>query len=118
MEYEVTFKKRFKVREDQNPADIGKNYIETMGFEVVSTELVYDPTYGDDVLCECGHAYYRHFDTYEDMRPVGCKYCGMYVEGISHRREIPVPPDADVSKFTFEDWQKYASICTGFKRAK
>lgn len=25
---------------------------------------------------ECGHAYYRHFDTYDDMLPVGCKYCG------------------------------------------
>lgn len=24
---------------------------------------------------ECGHAYYRHFDTYEDMRAIGCKYC-------------------------------------------
>ena len=31
--------------------------------------------FGDDRLCICGHAYYRHFDTYEDMKPVGCKYC-------------------------------------------
>ena len=35
----------------------------------------YDPKFGDDKLCKCGHPYYRHFDTYEDMRPVGCKYC-------------------------------------------
>lgn len=35
----------------------------------------YNPDYGDDRICECGHAYYRHFDTYEDMQPVGCKYC-------------------------------------------
>ena len=25
--------------------------------------------------CKCGHAYERHFDSYEDMYPVGCKYC-------------------------------------------
>ena len=35
----------------------------------------YDPNYGDDILCVCGHPYYRHFDTYEQMAPVGCKYC-------------------------------------------
>jgi hypothetical protein len=35
----------------------------------------YDPLYGDDKLCDCGHPYYRHFDTYDDMAPVGCKYC-------------------------------------------
>lgn len=37
--------------------------------------LVYDPEYGDDKECLCGHAYYRHFDTYADMYPCGCKYC-------------------------------------------
>jgi hypothetical protein len=36
----------------------------------------YNPNYGDDRICECGHSYYRHFDTYEDMYPCGCKYCG------------------------------------------
>lgn len=35
----------------------------------------YDPNFGDDNICKCGHAYYRHFDTYDDMEPVGCKYC-------------------------------------------
>jgi len=35
----------------------------------------YDKSFGDDRVCQCGHAYYRHFDTYEDMEPVGCKYC-------------------------------------------
>lgn len=40
----------------------------------------YDPNYGDDRLCKCGHPYYRHFDTYEDMAPVGCKYCNHYDE--------------------------------------
>lgn len=29
-----------------------------------------------DKICECGHTYYRHFDTYDYMKAVGCKYCG------------------------------------------
>ena len=37
--------------------------------------LQYDRNYGDDKLCKCGHPYYRHFDTYDDMYPCGCKYC-------------------------------------------
>lgn len=46
---------------------------------IVSYHLVenrkYNPKYGDDRICKCGHQYYRHFDTYEDMYPIGCKYC-------------------------------------------
>ena len=38
----------------------------------------YNPNFGDTRLCKCGHIYERHFDTYEDMEPVGCKYCGCY----------------------------------------
>lgn len=36
----------------------------------------YNPDYGDNRICKCGHAYIRHFDPYEGMEPVGCKYCG------------------------------------------
>lgn len=36
----------------------------------------YDKNFGDNKTCKCGHPYYRHFDTYEYMKPVGCKYCG------------------------------------------
>lgn len=43
--------------------------------EVVVIEKLYNPNYGDDRICECGHKYYRHFDTYENMSNVGCKYC-------------------------------------------
>lgn len=46
--------------------------------KIVVTKRLYNPKYGDDRECECGHAYYRHFDTYEDMDPVGCKYCGCH----------------------------------------
>lgn len=38
----------------------------------------YNPRYGDDRVCTCGHTYYRHFDTYEDMYPCGCKYCACH----------------------------------------
>jgi hypothetical protein len=42
----------------------------------VVVDRIYNPKYGDDRICECGHTYYRHFDTYEKMADVGCKYCG------------------------------------------
>ncbi len=35
----------------------------------------YKYTFGDDRVCTCTHTYVRHFDTYEAMAPVGCKYC-------------------------------------------
>lgn len=38
----------------------------------------YNPLYGDDRKCKCGHPYYRHFDSYDCNHPVGCKYCICY----------------------------------------
>lgn len=35
----------------------------------------YSKTFGDKRVCVCGHPYYRHFDTYDRMAHVGCKYC-------------------------------------------
>jgi hypothetical protein len=43
--------------------------------ERVVVELKYNPKYGDNRMCKCGHTYYRHFDSYEDMEACGCKYC-------------------------------------------
>lgn len=37
--------------------------------------MPYDKGFGDDKDCACGHPYYRHFDTYDNMSPIGCKYC-------------------------------------------
>ncbi len=54
---------------------IQQPYIEVA---VISIERKYNPEYGDDRMCQCGHLYYRHFDTYEEMSDVGCKYCGCY----------------------------------------
>lgn len=44
--------------------------------EVAGVLKQYNPDFGDNRLCECGHTYYRHFDSWEGMAPVGCKYCG------------------------------------------
>ncbi len=43
--------------------------------EKTHVEHVYNPKYGDDRKCQCGHQYYRHFDSYEEMEQTGCKYC-------------------------------------------
>lgn len=48
-------------------------YIEKV---ITVVERHYNPSYGNGRLCKCGHTYYRHFDTYEVMADVGCKYCG------------------------------------------
>lgn len=52
-------------------------------------DTAFDPDCSESILCVCGHAYYRHFDTYENMRPVGCKYChGASCSGF----RLAVPP--------------------------
>ena len=43
--------------------------------ERVVIEYKYNPKFGDNRLCKCGHQYYRHFDSYEGMEACGCKYC-------------------------------------------
>lgn len=36
----------------------------------------YNPEYGDDKICaRCGHTYEKHFDSWENYYPIGCKYC-------------------------------------------
>ena len=49
-----------------------KPYIEKK--QVVVTRH-YNPKFGNDKPCGCGHSYYRHFDSYDNMFPCGCKYC-------------------------------------------
>ena len=58
----------------------------------------YDPKFGDGRMCECGHTYYRHFDTHEDMEPVGCKYCscGAFKEQSVARASSATQCDAEV----------------------
>ena len=49
--------------------------IENVTADKGATERGYDPNFGDEKLCLCGHPYYRHFDTYDNMADIGCKYC-------------------------------------------
>lgn len=46
------------------------------------TKKLYNPNYGDNRVCECGHPYERHFDWWGEPigepAPVGCKYCECY----------------------------------------
>lgn len=45
----------------------------------------YDVQFGDDKVCSCGHSYYRHFDSHDNMNPCGCKYCSCedFQEGVN-----------------------------------
>lgn len=38
-------------------------------------ERSWNPNRDQQEKCSCSHAYGRHFDSYEDMYPIGCKYC-------------------------------------------
>lgn len=54
----------------------GRKYVmEVLRF---GTKPRWDANVDQDQPCanpSCGHPYHRHFDSYEDMAPVGCKYC-------------------------------------------
>lgn len=67
-----------EAEESGKPLDVSW-YHEKLRFLIKNTVTTvsdrYDENFGNDRLCTCGHPYYRHFDTYDDMRPVGCKYC-------------------------------------------
>jgi len=47
-------------------------------YPMINSDHIYDPKFGDNKFCECGHPYERHFDSCERMEPVGCKYCECY----------------------------------------
>lgn len=57
---------------------IGDKNSPYLTFHYNETVKLYNPDYGDDRMCKCGHPYSRHFDPYEDNRAVGCKYCDCY----------------------------------------
>lgn len=45
---------------------------------VAREERKFNPNYGSDRICKCGHRYYRHFDWMEDNIACGCKYCACF----------------------------------------
>ncbi len=51
------------------------NELESEWSKAESPSTNYDETFGDEKLCNCGHPYRRHFDSYDDNCHVGCKYC-------------------------------------------
>ncbi len=73
--------------------------------EHVDTRTPYDPNFGDEKVCKCGHPYHRHFDSYEDNEPVGCKYC--HDPRCSEFEEAPsgseTPLEHDLTSFAIED---------------
>lgn len=74
----------------------------------------YDPNYGDNNECLCGHEYYRHFDTYDDMAPIGCKYCYKYGDKHIHDHSCPgFKPKGMIDAHPREE-DKYAhGLCSG-----
>lgn len=41
----------------------------------VMIERGWNKHYNQSAKCQCGHEYNRHFDSYEEMDAIGCKYC-------------------------------------------
>lgn len=64
--------------EDKEGELIGDKTSPYLLFKFSEIVEAYNPEYGDDRVCECGHTYDRHFDPYDDNAPVGCKYCSCY----------------------------------------
>jgi len=80
----LMFKLEYLIRErvthEAKVAELGNRVAETKkqlaeAMKICTAATRYDPNFGDDRVCQCGHPYCRHFDSYEEMEPVGCKYC-------------------------------------------
>ena len=56
-------------------SETSEPYIEGLN---IGREIEWNSKYPQNTECECGHTYYRHFDSYEEMDACGCKYCGCY----------------------------------------
>lgn len=65
----------------------------------------YDPNFGDLKVCHCGHHYHRHFDSWEENRPVGCKYCECW-----HYHEVCNNPDCGHRGYSSEPLEKAEQI--------
>lgn len=59
-----------KLQSDEGPY---KRYSVQLSF----VDNRYNPKFDNDnsPACTCGHSYERHFDPYENMAAIGCKYC-------------------------------------------
>lgn len=68
-------KKLVELYESGKSDDTNSAYLEEVKVKIIKK---YNPNFGDNRECTCGHPYHRHFDSYENMQAVGCKYCGCY----------------------------------------
>ena len=95
-------------------------YIETTR---VVVNKAYNPDYGDDRICKCGHPYYRHFDGYDNNKAVGCKYCDCFEfklpkDKINYivkagRRTFECETEAEAWDACGHDWTHEVSSPTG-----
>ena len=44
----------------------------------VDIAYMFNPAFGLNRMCVCGHTYERHFDSDGSYAPIGCKYCDCY----------------------------------------
>lgn len=77
--------------EDDNPLHLMRQNTPA-AVEADQQAAKYDPEVGDDARCACGHPYHRHFDSHEDMAPVGCKYCDCDKFAAAEDEEEPEEP--------------------------
>lgn len=56
---------------------VGDNNGPYIVYSIQRTLVAYawNPGYDQGSECKCEHSYHRHFDSYEEMYPIGCKYC-------------------------------------------
>lgn len=73
---ETYLKMKKLIEEFENKPSVSEEQPPYFYIEKIKVKRKYNPEYGDSRYCKCGHQYYRHFDTYENMCAVGCKYCG------------------------------------------
>lgn len=77
----------------------------------------YDSNFGDNKECLCGHEYYRHFDTYDNMAAIGCKYCSPYTyrsSGVQHGHNVCTGFKESIDDAHPREEDKYAhSPCQG-----
>jgi hypothetical protein len=84
----------------KGPVDVNVRGVDEHAYltEVVTqTIFKYNPKYGDERVCKCGHTYCRHFDSHEDMEPIGCKYCECMEFVEAHNAKVSgvgLPPSA------------------------
>jgi len=98
---------------------------------ILSTRIVidkkYNPDYGDERICKCGHPYHRHFDGYDNNRAVGCKYCScddfeiepkkvnfiVTTQGQYAKRNFPCETEDEVWDAIGQDWRYEVQSPTG-----